>query len=312
MKKSCLILLAVYLLLAAGLSSWFYVQYPVDPNVSPPPTTSYKLRAALAVGFLDAIPGLLSLGAAYDALLRFWRRDRLGRAAAGEPQPDGKQGVFFGTIRRHGPPLLSPLTKRECLLYRYEVTASGETTVAEGFALTPSVVEMIAGTVKLLTVVEPEFPADCLTLDEVAENYEAHAATARLQPSSLQSKAAVLRALAKRPREELRYDLGPHSRELRTAAPFRIEERIVQDGETVAVFGRYSAAMGAIVDEPESMLGARLDKGPLDVMQKRLMRSTVWFALGCVLWFALAAVGAWAFLTYGPPYIGWMRFRSIS
>jgi hypothetical protein len=318
-------LLAAYLLLALGLSTWFDLRFPIDPNVSPLPTTSYRVKAALAVGFLDAIPALLSVGAVYDVVLRLRRRDRLTRSAAGLPPSDGKHEAICGRIRGDGPPLVAPLSGRECLLYRYVVTASGgrtspgrqsstnasPCTLAEGFAMTPVSIEAVAGSVKLLTLVEPEFPADRLALEQVADNYEAHVATARLQPSTEPSKAAVLRALRKRPKAGIRYDLGPDSRQIRTAAPFSIEEFIVQEGDTVAVFGKYSAAMGGIVDDPESVQGPSLHKGSVDAVQRRLARSALWFGLGSVVWLALAVVGAWAFLTYGPPYIGWKRFRTI-
>jgi hypothetical protein len=324
-KTLSISLLAAYLLLALGLSTWFYLRFPIDPNVSPLPTTSYRAKAALAVGFLDAIPALLSVGAVYDVFLRLRRRDRLARSVAGLPPSDGKREAFCGRIRRDGPPLVAPLSGRRCVLYRYVVTARGGTTspgrgssqttssftLAEGFAMTPVTIEAVAGSVKLLTLVEPECPADRLALEQVADNYAAHAATARLQPSTERSKAAVLRALRKRPKAEIRYDLGPDSRHIPTAAPLTIEETIVQEGDTVAVFGKYSAALGGVVDDPDGVEGVRLYKGPIEVMQRRLTRSALWFVLGSVVWLALAAVGAWAFLTYGPPYIGWKRFRTI-
>ena len=82
-----------------------------------------------------------------------------------------------------------------------------------------------------------------------------------------------------------------------------IKEHIVQHGDSVVVFGKYSAELGGIVHDPESVWDTRLRKGTLESLKAGLPRGAMGFVLRAVAWGAVAAVGAWVFFGFGPSHI---------
>ena len=98
----------------------------------------------------------------------------------------------------------------------------------------------------------------------------------------------------------IRYDLG--TGQLDPTDQLYIQEHIVQDGETVAVFGKYSASLGGIVFDPVGY-AVFLYKGTLESMKKDLLRGAKWYAFGAIVLCVVTAVGAWVFFKYGPLHI---------
>lgn len=321
MKRSCLAWLGLYVLLALVATASFFLQFPPSPTVPPSlPDASFRLKAALGAGFLGAFPALFALSMLYTGWLRLRERARLARSSEGGAPADGEQGVFFGPIRRDGPSLTAPLSGRECLLYRYEVShietgsrrrpggqsMKVETTRtivdAEGFALTPSTIQTASGPVKLLTLVTPEFKAERHTLGEVGERYTAYVATAALKGTgSVDAHPSLLRSLQKDTDGAIRYDLGTGV--LDPGVAHSIREHVVQHGDNVVVFGKYSAAAGGIVHDPGSVWDTRLRKGSLEALKRGLTLNAVGYVIGAGAWCAVAAVGAWVFFTFGPSHI---------
>lgn len=238
------------------------------------------------------------------------------QASKGHSLADGERGVFYGQIHRDGSPLTAPLSKRDCLLYRYEVThtesrpsrlkstdVSNNSTIydAEGFALTPSTIHTASGSLKLLTLVTPKFKADHIPSDQAVENYREYLSKASLQGAgSLDMYPSLKNSIISDTGGAIRYDLG--TGQLNPTDQLYIQEHIVQDGETVAVFGKYSAAVSGIVFDPVAY-EVLLYKGSLESMKKDLSRGAKWYAFGAIVLCMVTAVGAWVFFKYGPSHI---------
>ncbi len=318
MKIGCGGWVFVWAVLAAGLTLFFNQRFPgADALASDTP----RLRLVAGAGLVDALLVLfaLSMFAAAWGVLR--EQGQLDRAWEGKLPADGVHGVFYGPIRRDGPPLAAPVTGRECLLYRYQVTheeqglrmrrggtTSNETRTvvdAEGFALTPSTIATASGSLKLLTIVQPEFPPERFTLDQVREKLGAYLAGARLTGSGpLDADLAAAERLLKDTDGAVRYDRG--SARFDPAKSYTVTEHVVQNDDYVCAFGTYSAEKGGIVSDPGSaeVIPARLRKGPIESVSRGLALGAAWRAVAGVAWIAAAVAGAWAFLRFGPSYWG--------
>jgi len=316
MKVGCGGWILVWAVLAAGLTLFFNQRFPgADVLASDTPRLRLVLGAGL-IGGLFVVFGLSMFASAWAVL---GEQGQLDRAWEGKLPADGAHGVFYGPIRRDGPPLTAPATGRECLLYRYQVTHEekglrmrrGETpstetrTVvdAEGFALTPSTIATASGSLKLLTIVQPEFKPERFSLDRVREKLGAYLAGARLTGSgSLDADLAAAERLLKDTDGAVRYDRG--SARFDPDKSYTVTEHVVQNDDYVCAFGTYSAGKGGIVSDPGSaeVIPARLRKGPIESESRRLARGAAWRVLGALAWLAAAVAGAWAFLRYGPSW----------
>jgi hypothetical protein len=317
-KRSCLAWAGVYLLIALGLGVWFdaSVREPVS-DVSPPPAWMPS-RAWLVIGgtLAGALPGLFAVSMVASAATRLKERVRLRRSGQGLRPRDGERGVVFGRIMREGPSLTAPVSGRECVLYRYQIahTESRSSTRrdgpsppsrtvvdAEGFALAPSVIQTATGLVKLRSFVKPEFKADRFTMSDVGARVDAYLAAATFRGrGSLEDEHRALQAVLEDGDGAIRYDRG--SGRIDPGVSPWLEEHVVLNGDEVCVFGRYSAAQGAIVPDPDgpALLPTRLRKGSLGFLSRRLELDGVGYGLGAAAWAALAAAWAFAFPIFGP------------
>jgi hypothetical protein len=251
-----------------------------------------------------------------SAATRLKERAQLRQAAEGRRPPDGERGVVFGWIMREGPSLTAPASGRECVLYRYQISHTesrssikrdspsppSRTVIdAEGFALTPAVIQTAAGLVKLRSFVTLEFKADRFTMSEVGKNVHAYLAATTFRGSgSLEDDYRALQATLKDGDGAIRYDRGTGAAD--SAVPYLIEEHVVRNGDEVCVFGKFSAAEGAIVPDPDSpmLMPTRLRRGALEFLSRRLAFNAFGYALGALVWGALAVGWAVAFPVFGP------------
>jgi hypothetical protein len=307
---------AAYLLLAAGLAAWFFVRFPSPANPALPAPVPSRFWLAFGGAAIGAIPAVVALTQIHSVVVRLKERSQLLRSAEGRPAVDGESGAFYGPIFREGPSLTAPLSGRDCVLYRYRVThlesrksvrrdspsnPSSEVTDAEGFAMTPSAIQTAAGVVELRTFVKLEFNADRLLFEEVGPHVDAYLAATRFRGrGSLEDDYQALQAVLKDADGAIRYDRGTGT--VDRSVPHLVKEHVVQHGDHVCVFGRYSAAQGAVVPDPSSpaLIPARLRKGSLDVLTRRLFLGACGYAAGTVVWVAIAVGWAWAFFRVGP------------
>jgi hypothetical protein len=307
---------AAYFLLAAGLAAWFFLRFPLPADPASPAPVPFRFWLAFGGAAIGAIPAVVALTQVYSVVVRLKERSQLLRSADGRPAVDGEPGVFYGPIFREGPSLTAPLSRRDCVLYRYQVThlesgksvrrdspsnPSSQVTDAEGFAMTPSAIQTAAGVVKLRTFVKLEFNADRFLLEEVGTRLDAHLAAATIRGrGSLEDDYQALQAVLKDADGAIRYDRGTGT--IDRGVSHMVKEHVVQHGDHVCVFGRYSAAQGAVVPDPSSpaLIPTRLRKGSLDVLARRLLLGACGYAAGTIAWAAMAAGCAWAFFRFGP------------
>ena len=320
MKIACVAWLVIYVLLVLGFAAWFFLQFPALPTASPAlPEDSFRIKVSLIAGCLVALPALFALSMLYTGWQRLQERAQLARASEGGLPADGKQGVFYGPIYRNGPPLIAPLSRRSCLLYRYEVShietrsnfgknRTSDVTItdtivdAEGFALTPSAIQTSGGPIKLLTLVKPEFRPDRFSFAQVDENYKVYMTNTRLMGcGSVDANRSLLQSLLKDTDGAIRYDLGTGM--LDSTKSLLIKEHIIQHGDEVVVFGKYSAATGGIVYDPDSIWDTRLRKGSLGSLKKGLALNAFGYLLGAAAWCAVTMAGTWVFFRFGPSSI---------
>jgi len=306
----------LYILLVAGFTAWFFLYFPTASPGDALPEASFRIKKALIGSLVVAIPAWLVLCQLSGVWLRIQEREQLIQASKGHSLTDGERGVFYGPIHRNGPPLTAPLSKRDCLLYRYAVThtenrpsrskstdVSNSSTIydAEGFALTPSTIHTASGSLNLLTPVTPKFKADHIASDQAVENYREYLSKVSLQGTgSLDMYPSLKSSIVSDRDGAIRYDLG--TGRLDPTNQLYIQEHIVQDGETVAVFGKYSAAAKGIVFDPAAY-EVLLYKGSLESMKKDLLVGAMWYAFGAIVLCCVTAVGAWIFFQYGPSHI---------
>ena len=298
LKRSCLIAVGTYVLLAFGLGLWFLICFPEAPPTRSPRLPPFPYRAILAfgAGLIGAIPGVLAVGLLDGARTSLRDRASLLKTATKTVPADGLFQPFHGRIRATGPMLVAPLTGRECLLYKYRATKGQDTkgsmkvTHAEGYALTPSYLEALCGQIHLYAFMEPEFPEESVDAGAARKRLADFLPTVELfQPSW--DLMAHYRETQKHLLDNdgtIRYHKGqPNAAE--TAADF--SEQIVQQGDEVAIFGLYSAARGGIVPDPgeEILHRARLQKGSL----QQLTRAFVMKAIVAAFFATLFAAGLW-------------------
>lgn len=319
MKRSCLTWVIVYVVFMLGLSAWFNVSVREPGSDISPPPASMPSRWGLVLGgaAVGALPALFAVSMLASAGRRLKERAQLRHAADGRRPPDGERGVFFGRILREGPSLTAPVSGRECLLYRCSIThaesrrSSGrgpsppDRTVidAEGFALTPSVIQTATGLVKLRSFVKPEFKADRFTLSEVGKNVDAYLAATTFRGSGrLEDDHRALQAILKDGDGAIRYDRGTGT--VDPAVTHWIEEHIVRNGDHVCVFGKYLAAEEAIVPDPDSpvLMPTSLRRGSLEFVSRRLALNAFGYAAGAAVWGALAVGWAIALPVFGPTF----------
>ncbi len=307
--RGCLPWIFGFLGLALGLGVWFALRFPEAPAGTSPslPPLPYRFALAFGADLIGAVPGILALMGFDGVRTRMRERSALLRAAGPKVPIDGAYQPFFGRVGSERPSLVAPLSGRECLLYSYEATESagrGSTVKAvEGFAMTPSHLDTVNGRVCLMAYMELDFKADSLDADPARERLRAYLPTADLFKPSLD----LGRTLAETQKHVLdddgsiRYDTGlPDAAE--TATWFH--ERVVQDGDEVAVFGMYSARRQAIVPDPAAEIPhrARLRKGSLPRLARGFVGQAVasglvglLFAAGLGFWIWLFFRHAWSF-----------------
>ncbi len=309
--RSCLPWVGVYFGLALALGVWFSIGFPErPPNESPRlPPVPYRLSLAFGAGLIGGIPGILALMGLDGVRSRLLERTRLRRAAAATIPVDGVFQPFFGRVVASGPMLVAPLSGRECLLYHYKAYHSSggrnSTTVtdAEGYALTPSQLDTIAGRVHLLSYLEPDFGEESLDAESARARLRNYLPTVELFRPSLDLARNFREAAAQLLDDDgtIRSDQG-HPDAPESARGF--SEQIVQHGDEVAVFGMYSAARQAVVPDPAGFISheARVRKGSL----ARISRGFAWQAVASGVVGALfgAALAGWiyAFFRFAPTY----------
>jgi hypothetical protein len=148
MLRSCLLLLATYLLLVFGYAWWLGWMF------DPPGQYIGAAVVALIVGGC--------LGTLYNARTAYREWSLVSAARAGLPWSDGRWAAALGEIHPLGEPLTAPFSGEECVLCEYDVASRSRVSQASrnensnpgsdftGFLMNPCVVRSAAGEMRLL------------------------------------------------------------------------------------------------------------------------------------------------------------------
>jgi hypothetical protein len=281
MKKWCLAWLSLYLFLAVGFMMWFLFRFPEAPPgwLSPIPPLPVRVAVTAGWGLVCALPAAIGLAGLDGIRTRLSERVQMVAAARGQRPRDGIIQPFVGHIIAKGEPLTAPLSRSECLIYRYEAShssggkSSSKVTDAEGYGMAPAAIETPAGIIELRAYLDLEFSPDTIEEALARERLRTHQSEATLyQPClNLTRNYQESQAYLLDDDGSICYDHGSQGSADQST---RFEEKIVKHGEEIEVFGLYSALRGAVIPDPESEVlhRARLRKGGSRQAASRLMR----------------------------------------
>jgi hypothetical protein len=148
MLRSCLFLLAAYVLLIAAYAWWLGQMF------DPPGQYIGAAIVALIVGGC--------LGTLYNARVAYREWSLVSEARAGLPWTDGRWTAVAGEIHPVGEPLIAPFSGQECVLCEYDVATRQTASAARqnenskpgsdfaGFLMNPCVIRSDFGDVRLL------------------------------------------------------------------------------------------------------------------------------------------------------------------
>ena len=285
LAKSCLRMLAVYIVLAVAIGLFVYHRLPMaGPAIWSGIIAGFFLWLTLA--YVYAIP----------TQLRDWWRMR-----SGAPFRDGKRVAVIGTVHPASSSLYTPFTKTSCVAYQYKITSlKGESPHDdyEGFAMTPSYVHTPQGQIKILAYPELDMKDEPVRGQEMKANareFIDKTTFFSVREAGIKAAAKELRELQADDDGSMRYDhrMDPVS-ELDDC---RLTERILRTGDTICALGRYSEERKALVPDPSAAVhAATIRKGTPESFRRGALRKAFGSAIGVVICGGLVTGAAVIFL----------------
>jgi len=219
------------------------------------------------------------------------------RALDGDAPRDGEKIAAVGRLTAPRT-LLSPLSRSECVAYKYEVNSSigdDNITYYEGFAMTPGTIQGRNRTVRLL--VWPDIELRWTYVDTAIghANFDPYVREAQFrEPVALNFRKSFsdMQAIYKDDDGSVRWDQrGPWPAQNLETATYR--EKLLRPSDVVCVIGHYSAARGGIVPAPSPFLDpVILEVGSEEssFVSKAVAGTTAYF-IGGVIFAAIYAGG---------------------
>ena len=245
MKKSLLVGFAIYLGVLYGYYAFIhrYIEFPGDIILS------FLGSLFLFIGWgalCNIIQGSKDVAAVKDAI-------------AHKPLKDGELTAAIGTIRAIGTPLVSPLTRKECVAYDCEIsrevrsnssnTSNSTDKRFTGFALTPSIVRSPRGDVRLLALVLMDEFEKVSSYDfEAARTYVSNAKFENMSGMKVFSVVSKMKEIFNDDDGSIRFDWKMTSEPLDVDID-ELYERVVPEGAQVCALGVYSAVKQGLVSK---------------------------------------------------------------
>lgn len=283
MRKGCLL----WLLQAAVLAGFYYL--------------AFRGRVTQPAAGLSALGGgvslLLVIGAFRQAWLARRERAQLDRVLAGAPYEDGQRIAAVGPILALGAPVPAPFSGDPCVFCAWEVSHKSLTQGKKpfrnvkdfsGFLLAPCVVQAPTGNLRILG-----FPALEGFPNEAQRNKTDFPRARTYLESTPFEKVSAPKAFSE-VEDLVENEHGHLRRDWRMAGDdfvlnpkmHTLEEKIVNDGETVCAFGRYSAEKKGLV--PGFGSGLKLIRGDGKAVRETLTDCIKGFAALGVLFFLIS------------------------
>ncbi len=304
--RGCLELLIIWAICGAGLYQYYLGRFE-------PPGDLY-----------GAIGGGMAVAMAWGSLRNIWQalqqRRLIAAAKTGLRPEDGKPFAAAGMIRALREPLLTPFTKRECVISSYEVyreevrtTGTGsnrrtdrvKTVALSGYAMTPCAIRTPISDIRVIGFPIPtEFPEEVMSASEYEaqiREYNASTKFTEMKKTEIgkilgkmkeifQEDDGVLREDWRFPEAEYFLGTGENFDDLLCS------EQFVPAGSPVCLLGMYSAQKGGLVHDLASG-GLQMFPGDAaDAMRALRRRAIGYFVLALFLG-TLGTVGGYTILS---------------
>ena len=272
-------------LLGWAIASFAFFYYFQSLAYRGAPTIWVSVAAGLCV--------MIAIGYAWAIKDLAIERQMLLDAAVGAPPADGQWCAVSGRIQALDP-LRGPLSGADVVAYQYKITnmersgrSTSEVTYYEGKGLTPSTIATRHGSIRLLAV--PMFDVDAADLGRYIETIERARAYAASTPFSApkESRDAMDREMTDDD-GNYRFDKQWHPEHIPDMDGFRFEEKHVQQGETVCVFGLYSQQRGGIVPHPNWAKHTRIMRGDAAAVARQIRKRITRYVIGIAVFSAAA------------------------
>lgn len=286
MKTSCAASVGAYLILAIASGVVVY-RKSHEP-------------AAIASGAV--VGGAVAwMSSAYFAGIgkKYAKARRIRRALDGDAPRDGERIAAIGRLTA-ARPLTSPLSRSECVAYKYEVRSGpseDDFTYYDGFAMTPGTIQGRNRTIRLL--VWPQIELGWTTTDTAAahanfEQYIRETTFREAVTSSFRKSLSDMRAIYKDDDGSVRWDqrgtFPPQNLETATYC-----EKLLRPSDVVCVIGHYSAARGGIVPAASPFLDpVILEVGSEESFASRAVAGATAYFIGGLIFAAIYAGGVLA------------------
>jgi hypothetical protein len=226
------------------------------------------------------------------------------------PPVDGKITTIVGRIRAVGEPLRSPMTRRPCVYYRYEISRTAATpdhnvkhgsNAFAGVAFTSCVIDSQHGSVRLMGVPELQgFPLE--NPKGPAEHANARAYIDATEFVRVDGAIDGMGATVREVTEQLAHAEASHRTDWQMVDKSidvensTLREEIIPIGEEICAIGVYSAAERALVPDLRQGSRNRLIKGGARTGVWALRRQALGQLLGGLLLAVMGNVGVVMFL----------------
>jgi hypothetical protein len=297
-KKSCLLWLAAYLLLAVAIGEAVHRRYPGND--------------AAGVFFAGGIGGFLAVigfGYLFGIPRKISEAFMIRRALNGDSPRDGRRVAAIGRINPISTSLVAPFSRTSCVAYKYEVHSGGGedtsgTTIYNGFALSPSAIQGTQGSIRLLAYPALNFEATPVTNSSARQNAAEYFRGATFR----EYKIGNIRAAFSEMMKDFRDDDGSIRTDNRNPG---VNESMLQDalftewllkpGAEICAIGLYDSQRGGLVPDPRAQMEpVTITRGVPAGFTGRAVRSIVGYIIGALIFIGLPVIGLTALYTFVP------------
>ncbi len=259
LKRSCLIIGALFIAAFAGYF-YFLRSQPIDT------------AAVWLLSFFGSLFSLMFVGSIATAIRSFQELKIFQASTSGRPFKDGETIGISGKIRPTGFPAQSPLQKKECVLYEYEIGNQGPQGQKDytGIRLVPCTIRVPQGDIKLLGFSILEHFKSSERDTSHLENAQDYIATTQFEKVTLGKSINFIGDFMSAMADDdgtVRKDwqLG-NAAEIHSGT--YLSEKIVEPGQDVCAIGTYSAQANGIIPTKKRLV--QLYPGNLEANRHRI------------------------------------------
>jgi hypothetical protein len=261
--------------------------------------------AAIPAGIFGGLAAWLGVGFFVGIKQKLAERSMIVRALSGDAPRDGEKVAAIGRISPNGSALVSPLTGRACVAYKYEVRSGGKNdhSYYDGFALTPSSIQTQAGSIRLLAYPDLKVSATYVPNADAIPKFNEYLRTTEFREPSLANFKAAWADMLKLFNDDdgsIRTDQRTTSNTI-DLSNVQFIEWIVQPGDQICAIGLYSVQKGGLIPDQKNLLQqVTIRKGEPDSFGGKSIAGAVGSFIGGTIFLGGVIVGLTAMLVMVP------------